>query len=260
MAAPVWSQPTPSKPATLSRVGLFMERMLYRSGGDSLADHLESTYGVPVAHTRELDLGVYRVDRADGTRWVARVFPATRSAEAVRADAEVLDWLADHDIPAERCADRQAVSVHANQPVMVTEFVPGRKAAATPSVFQDLGELLGRLQLLVPGPTPAGRTGGAWHHIALDAGAAEELATARCLVDSARHRVARADRSSYETLSNDLDHLDSFDDLPHAFGHPDLVPRNESGLRMEASPLSTGPGPDGLRGYCHWMFALGGSR
>ena len=155
MAAPVWSQPTPSEPATLSRVGSFIERMLYRSGSESLAGHLESTYGVPIAHTRELDLGVYRVDRGDGTRWVARVFPASRSAGAVRADAEVLDWLANHDIPAERCAHQQAVSVHANQPVMVTEFVPGRKAAATPSVFQGLGELLGRLHLLVPGPTSA---------------------------------------------------------------------------------------------------------
>jgi Ser/Thr protein kinase RdoA (MazF antagonist) len=145
MAAPLWSPVASSKPPTRSRVGLFMEKMLYRSGTDGLAGHIESTYGLAVAAVRELDLGVYRVGRSDGTRWAARIFPASRAVEAAREKAEILDWLAQEGLPAERCAHAEPVSVHAGQPVLVTDFVRGRKATATPEVFQGLGELLGRL-------------------------------------------------------------------------------------------------------------------
>jgi methyltransferase (TIGR00027 family) len=225
MAAPLWSPPQSSGRPTDSRVGAFMEHMLHRAGAETLPAHIESAYGMPVVRARELDLGVFQVVRADGTRWIARVFPASRSTEAAHLDARVLDWLAGHGVPAERCAHERPVSVHAGQPVLVTQFVPGRQAAATPAVFEDLGRILGRLQLLPPGS--AGRAAGAWHHLVLDAGPAEELAVARGLLDAAGRRVALTDRTSFETLSNDLDRLDTFDSLPRAFGHPDLVPRNE---------------------------------
>src|SRR5262249_40535199 len=153
----------------------------YRSGTDALAGHLGATYGLPIAAVRELDLGVYRVDRTDGTRWAARVFPASRSFEVVQEEAEVLHWLAQQGLPAERSVDSQPVSVLAGQPVLVTEFVSGRQAAATPGVFEALGEILGRLHLLGPGPPRAERPGGAWHHLVLDAGPGEELAAARSL-------------------------------------------------------------------------------
>ena len=52
----------------------------------------------------QLDLGVYRVDRADGDSWVARLFPAVRPREHVDGDAEILRWLAALDYPAERPA------------------------------------------------------------------------------------------------------------------------------------------------------------
>jgi Ser/Thr protein kinase RdoA (MazF antagonist) len=200
--------------------------MLYRAGTDALASHLEATYGLPVAGVRELDLGVYRVDRTDGTPWVARVFPASRPCGAARDEAELLNWLAQQGLPAERCAHSQPVSVLAGQPVLVTDFVSGRQAAATPEVFQALGEMLGRLHLLSPGPPRAQRPGGAWHHLVLDTGSAEELAAARSLFEAACHRVPRTECPLFEELADDLWQLDDCEDLPHAFGHPDLVPRN----------------------------------
>jgi methyltransferase (TIGR00027 family) len=226
MAAPLWSPVAASKPPTRCRIGLFMEKMLYRSGTDALAGHLEATYGLPVAAVRELDLGVYRVDRTDGSRWAARVFPASRSFDAVQEEAEILDWLAREGLPAERGAHSQPVSVLAGQPVLVTDFVSGRQVAATPEVFRALAEILGRLHLLGPGPPRARRPGAAWHHLVLDAGPAEELATARSLFEAARHRVPSTESALSAELADDLWQLDDCEDLPHAFGHPDLVPRN----------------------------------
>src|SRR5450755_4796330 len=45
-----------------------------------LQAHLESAYGIRIVRMTELDAGVFRVDRHDGPGWVARVFPATRTA------------------------------------------------------------------------------------------------------------------------------------------------------------------------------------
>jgi methyltransferase (TIGR00027 family) len=226
MAAPIWRTAVEPEPVSRSRVGLFVERMLYRSGEDTLAGHLASTYGVPVKRVRPLDLGVHRVDRADGSRWVARLSPVCRPPEQVQADATVLDWLASSGFPAERCVDPRPVSVHEGQPVLVTAFAPGRMATSDPSTFEALGRLLGDLHLLPEGPQAAHRSGGAWHHLILDCGLAEELAAARSLLHDARHRAAPTDRAAYDDLVQDLAGLDDLEGLPRAFGHPDLVPRN----------------------------------
>lgn len=53
------------------------------AGKKQLAQHLEATYGVGVAKVTELD-SVFRVDLADGSRWVARVNPAVRPLEVSR--------------------------------------------------------------------------------------------------------------------------------------------------------------------------------
>jgi hypothetical protein len=58
---------------------------------DGLADHLGACYGIGVTGLAELDLGVFRVERAEGEPWVARVFPAVRPLAEVEGDAAV-DW------------------------------------------------------------------------------------------------------------------------------------------------------------------------
>ncbi len=76
---------------------------------DALANHLERVYGVPIDATRRLDLDVFRVDRKDGSSWVARVFPASRPPEGAEEDAAILQALEERGFPAERCADPDVV-------------------------------------------------------------------------------------------------------------------------------------------------------
>src|SRR3984957_8391652 len=76
-----------------------------------LRSHLRAAYGIRVTSMTELDDGVWLVARPDGPDWVARWFSPARPAEAVAGDAEILEFLAEHDFPAEQCADASPVSV-----------------------------------------------------------------------------------------------------------------------------------------------------
>jgi methyltransferase (TIGR00027 family) len=225
VAVPTWAADPDQQAPTRSTVGRYLDRMLYRAGRDTLAAHLENTYGTPVVDTRELDVGVHRVERADGKVWIARVFPAARALEAVRADAATLDWLSGEGFPSERCADPEPVSLHDGQPVLVTQFLPGRKAPANPGTFAGLGALLATLHCLQP-PSTLRRPGGAWHHLVTDAGLAEQKAAAIELFGAARAQVAREDLHDYDTLAAGLEGLDELRGLPHGFVHPDPVPVN----------------------------------
>lgn len=226
MAAPVFSPAPPGTRPTVGHIGRFLEAMLHREGDDGLAEHLGHTYGVPVTRRRELDVGVHRVERADGSTWVARVFPAGRPTEAAVGDAKLLERLARASIPAERTAAEHPVSTHAGQPVLVTTFVPGRRPAADAALFEQLGQLLARIHRLPADEAPANRPGGAWHHLLPDASPYEELPAARRLLRHARHRVAPDQGADYEILDDALAALDLPADLPAAFVHPDFVARN----------------------------------
>ncbi len=203
-----------------------MERQLYRSGTEGLADHLDSTYGVPITAMRELDLGVFRVERADGSRWVARLLPACRPVEATRGDAQLLAWLAEVGFPAEHPASPEPVSLHAGQSVLVTQLAPGRALRANPQSLQRLGRLLGRLHALPAGCPAAARPGGAWHHLLLDASPAQERRALADLLLAARPRVRDDQVGLYDALREALEALGDFGDLPHSLVHPDFVPRN----------------------------------
>ena len=226
MAAPVFTATNHSVQPTIGRIGRFVEDTLSRRGGATLAAHLEATYDIDVRRTRELDLGVFRIEKADGSAWIARVFPATRAPRAARADAEILDWLNRAGIPAERTATPDPVSVHEGQPVLLTDFAPGRHPATKPVLFEELGVLLAKIHGL-PGDTPAAkRLGGAWHHLLLDATVSDELTAARKLLHDARHRVQSGHGAHYDRLHDALDDVTLPSDLPAAFVHPDFVPRN----------------------------------
>jgi Ser/Thr protein kinase RdoA (MazF antagonist) len=180
---------------------------------DGLAEHLAARYDVEVTGLTELDLGVFRVDRADGDPWVARVFPAIRPRSEVEGDADILGRLERAGFPAERCAHAEPVSELAGQGVLVTGFVPGAKASGG-RAFAYLGGLLGRLHAR---EGLALRPGGAWHHLVTQGGPAEEIQAALMLLNSV---------GSQPELSEAVSELDDCADLPHAFVHPDFVPAN----------------------------------
>jgi len=230
MLAPVWAPAVAGIPPSSGRIAEFTERMLYRPGGDMLASHLETVYGVSVTRTRELDLGVYRADRADGSSWIARVSPAIKDVDAVRSDADLLAWLTQTGFPAERPAAPQPVSILDGQGVLVTEFARGRALAAQPPAFELLGRLLGRLHAADADRQPAAcRPGGAWHHLLPAGSPAAEGTAIRALLHDARHRVPAGAADQYDTLLAAVDAWDSCADLPHALVHPDFVPRNAIG-------------------------------
>lgn len=153
----------------------FKRQMYTRSGVERLPMHLEGVYGIRVEKMTELDLGVYRVERSDGPTWVARLFPSARSLEHVQGDAEILQFLANHEFPAERCAHETPVSMHEGQGVLITNYVEGTKPKGTALAYQFLGFQLGKLHSLPFDSEATARIGGAWHHVCAQGGQREEL-------------------------------------------------------------------------------------
>ena len=87
------------------------------------------------------------------------MFPARRPIEWARGDAAILEFLAGHDYPAERCAAPAPVSELHGQAVFVTEHLDAvpwsgrRDAIRRAGGLRELGAMLGRLTTL---PTDRG--------------------------------------------------------------------------------------------------------
>ena len=196
-----------------------------------LQTHLASHYGIAVTETIELDVGVFRLRRSDGPSWVARRFPVGRPADAARADADILRFLAAQDFPAERLAAPDPLSTLDGQSVLVTEYVEPvprqdrRETVRDKGGLRHLGALLGWLHRLPAGEGVPSRQGGAWHHLA-EGGPAEEIAAAVRLLGATAEGLPTEDRALCRSLRAELESLDSGDGLPQALVHPDFVLNN----------------------------------
>lgn len=197
----------------------------------ALRAHLEATYGIEVVRMSELDVGVFRVDHADGPSWVARRYPSSRPLDRVVGDASILQALADQDYPSERWAGPDPVSVFDRSPVMVTEYVDtvprSRRAETIRGLggLRLLGELLGRLQTLelTAAEEVLGRRGGCWHHLA-EGDPDDELEAADAQLRAAEQHIATGERAAIRSLRADINDLrGSCVGLPEALVHPDLV-------------------------------------
>jgi hypothetical protein len=204
----------------------YIQETFHRVGGDSLPVHLESRYGIRVASTTALDVGVVRIDRRDGPSWVARVFPAARPVAAAEGDARILQGLERQGFPAERCATADPVSVHEGQAVLVTTLVPGARPEGRGRTFGVLGALLGALHARSRAAGVTLRPGGAWHHLVAEGGPQDEIDAAISLLDATRGRVPAADVALHAALREELQRADGCDGLPQALIHPDFVPVN----------------------------------
>jgi Ser/Thr protein kinase RdoA (MazF antagonist) len=200
---------------------------------EALRVHLVERYGFHAQTQFTFDQDVVLMRRDDGPSWVARVFPPERPVSAVEGDAAILNWLAEIGYPAERCADREPVSVLDGQPVLVTEAVPSVPRAQRRAAIKDaggirgLGEMLGRLHTLAieAEPEALNRPGGAWHHMA-DGAPADELSVARRWLDEAEEQASVRDLPHFRELSDALDAVDACTGLPEALIHPDFVLAN----------------------------------
>jgi Ser/Thr protein kinase RdoA (MazF antagonist) len=200
--------------------------MYRRRGVDTLPAHLEEVLGSAVAKVRQLDVGVFRVDRRPGAPVVVRLFAARRAHAAVVGDLAVLEQLGAAEFPAERPFGSEPLSVHDGQSVLVTHFVRGVPRSGRPAGDQVavLGALVGRLHGLVPAGA-ADRPAGALHHYA-EGTVADELCAARGWLHDIEARVAVDDRDQLELLGRALADADDSAGLPEAFVHPDPVPKN----------------------------------
>jgi Ser/Thr protein kinase RdoA (MazF antagonist) len=189
--------------------------------------HLEASYGIRVTGLSELDVGVYRVGRADGPDWVARVFPSGRPVAAVAGDAEILRFLTEHSFRTERTAASEPVSTLDGRGVLVTEYVDGvprpqrRETIRRLGGFWSLGVMLGELHTL-PGQGAISRAGGAWHHLA-EGHPREEIAAALRVLDRATDGLTGRDLTSAGPFRKEIEGFDSGDGLPEALIHPDFV-------------------------------------
>ena len=190
---------------------------------DGLGRHLEEHYGVGVVEVAALDSGVFRVDRRDGSRWVARVFAAKRPLVGVREDAGILRALERAGFPAERCAHPEPVSEFLGQSVLVTVFLEGHGPLRPGRPAAILGALLGRLHAH---PATNVRPGGAWHHLSFFGGPREEIAGASELLEDHLPRVGVRELGLFDRIRDEVARTDDCHDLPHAFVHPDFVPAN----------------------------------
>jgi len=199
--------------------------MYERAGVDTLAVHIENTHHVTVAKMQQLDIGVFRIDRADkGAPLVARLFSAARTYEAAEGDLAVLRHLADLRYPAERPFGDDPLSTHEQQALLVTEFikqVPKAKRPAYPIV--RLGSMIGRLHLLEV-PKGADRPAGALHHFA-EGTMTDELRAAGSWLVAMEDHVGESD-GALKAVREALATADGGDGLPDGLVHPDPVPKN----------------------------------
>lgn len=194
-----------------------------------LRQHIEKRYGGDVVALKRLDRGVYRLDFADGRRWVSRVFQ-TRPAEQVTGDAEILQWLERQNFPAERCADPEPLSSIYGRSVLVTEFIEGASVRPTEETLTAYGEMLAHLNLLPAETGAVTRPAGALHHYVRNGGGPEsELTAAATWLEEIAPNVPTASRVGYTSLREQLEQAteaDSYRDLPEALIHPDPVLKN----------------------------------
>jgi Ser/Thr protein kinase RdoA (MazF antagonist) len=216
----------PAKEENDQLLDQFKKQIFTRHGKETLASHLEKQYSISITQITELDVGVYRIDKNDGLSWIARLFPASRPLEDVKAEAKILQFLQQDDFPAERLANLESVSLHGSEPVLVTEFIEGTKPRGGEKTFYRLGDLLGRLHSLSDPEGVVARNGGAWHHISLHGGPREEIEAAKDLLLSFEKRISDDEQEHYGILRSELENADDCKDLPQALIHPDFVLAN----------------------------------
>lgn len=208
------------------------QRIAHTPGADRLRDHLRAHHGIDavaaVPISRHND-HVFRIDRADGDPWVARVFPPARPVAGAEGDAAVLRFLERHGYPAERLAADAPVSTLDGASVLVTRCVAGR-LLPSPAVGAEgvekmavLGDLLGRLHAL-PLDDTVTRPGGAGGDDPRREGRPiQDLRGALAFLDAVDTRVAPATRERFDGLRAQVQAADDGEGLPEALVHGNLL-------------------------------------
>ncbi|MEQ7127717.1 phosphotransferase [Actinopolymorpha sp. B11F2] len=208
-----------------------------------LKAHLEQQYGIEINSILPIDddpatrpdgswPGHYPstlvVKHVDGQQWIARIFSSSADrVSRVQGDAEILQFLAAHDFPAERIARDDPVTVLDGKGIIVTTFIDGgRPSAGSPAVWHELGDLLGRLHTLPAAGGAVARDGGAEEtdggfHVGRPK---EDLAAAMSFLVSVENEVNAAAREKFEWLRLQVENADDAEGLPEALTHGNYHP------------------------------------
>ena len=201
-------------------------RMDHEPAGDRLLVHLRDRYGVDATTATKLSVHktyVFRIDRNDGSPWIARAFPPARPRTGVEGDAAILRFLEQHGYPAERLAVDDAVSDFEGSAVLVTRFVEGGQLPDGTAKFAMMGELLGRLHAL-PIDDSVSRPGGASGEDPRHEGAPrQDLLAALAFLDAVDTKVPAAERERFERLRAKVRSADDGAGLPEALLHGNLL-------------------------------------
>jgi Ser/Thr protein kinase RdoA (MazF antagonist) len=239
-------------------------RMHHEPVPGRLLAHLQDRYGIdPVAATK-LSVHktyVFRIDRNDGSPWVARAFPPARPRAGAEGDAAILRFLEWQDYPAERLAVDDAVSDFNGSAVLVTRFVEGVQLPDGAAKFAMMGELLGRLHAL-PYDETADRPGGASGEDPSREGTPrQDLLAALSFLDAVDTKVAAAGRERFEQLRDRVRSADDGHGLPEGLLHGNLLHAPDHAVLNEQGPVAinwkaSGRGPR-LADFAYLIWGTG---
>ena len=239
-------------------------RMHHEPVPERLLTHLRDRYGIdPVAATK-LSVHktyVFRIDRKDGSPWVARAFPPARPRAGVEGDAAILRFLERQGYPAERLAAPEAVSDFDGSAVLVTRFIEGVQLPEGAAKFAMMGDLLGRLHAL-PFDESAARPGGSSGEDPSREGAPrQDLLAALSFLDAVDTKVAAADRERFERLRDQVRSADDGHDLPEGLLHGNLLHAPDHAVLTEQGPVAinwkaSGRGPR-LADFAYLIWGTG---
>jgi Ser/Thr protein kinase RdoA (MazF antagonist) len=239
-------------------------RMHHEPVPERLLAHLRDRYGIdPVAATK-LSVHktyVFRIDRNDGSPWVARAFPPGRPRAGVEGDAAILRFLERQGYPAERLAVDDAVSDFDGSAVLVTRFVEGVRLPDGAAKFAMMGALLGRLHAL-PYDDSVGRPGGASGEDPSREGAPrQDLLAALSFLDAVDTKVPAAERERFEQLRDQVRSADDGHGLPEGLLHGNLLHAPDHAILSEQGPVAiswkaSGRGPR-LADFAYLIWGTG---
>ena len=223
------------------------ERMFHEPIADHLLTHLRDHHGVDAVSATPVSRHndhVFHIDRSDGARWIARVFPPARPKENVEGDATILRFLERQAYPAERPATEDAVSEFDGSSVLVTKFIDGH-LLPSPAVgaegmekFTIMGDLLGRLHAL-PLDESVTRPGGAsGEDPAHEGPPRQDLLAALAFLDAVDTKVAPAARERFDQLRSQVRSADDAQGLPESLVHGNLMHAPDHVIVTDQAPTA----------------------
>ncbi len=225
-------------------------RMSHEPAVDRLLDHLRSQYGINPAGATQIsqhNSHTFRIERTDGSPWVARAFPPARPRSGAEGDADILRFLERQGYPAERLAIDDAVSDFDGSSVLVTGFVESEALPPERNV-EIMADLLGRLHALPLDETVTRPGGAGGDDPSREGGPGQDLLAALSFLDAVATKVPLEKREEFERVREVVSTADVGEDLPQALVHGNLMHAPDHAIIGPDGPVainwkSAGRGP-----------------